>query len=162
MEKTRSLSILKEKLREIIKRDKYKRTVKAAEDIEENLFMEPKNIKKGWSIMKCWYREQTGTHVDPNPWTMSNIKRNYRDKVSQSVDNTYEISGNNIIKYEIEDNTPTREEIDRAIGNLRTNSEPGPTGINNGQYKEWIDEWKLMENVYTEYMMENGNRVIEE
>ena len=44
--------------------------------------------------------------------------------------------------YEIEDNTKTREEIDRDIGNLRTRSSPGPKGLNNSQYKEWRDEWK--------------------
>lgn len=44
--------------------------------------METKNIRKVWDIMKLWYMEIKGKHVDPNPWTKIIIRINYKKKVS--------------------------------------------------------------------------------
>ena len=95
----------------------------AAEEIEENMFMKPRDIRKGWNVMKCWYREITGLQVYPNPDTINRIRLNYKKQVSQKEENNWYIDSNVITQYNISDNDPSREEIDRAIGNLRARSD---------------------------------------
>ena len=51
-ERNRKVERIKKQFRDIINRNKYQINVFSDEDIEKNMFMKPKNIRKGWDIMK--------------------------------------------------------------------------------------------------------------
>lgn len=84
---------------------------------------------------KRWYKETSGTQIDPSPWRMNEMRSKYIIQVSETRDEYQEVNSEGIDKLNLDYNSPTKEEILISIEILRTKRSPGPSNISNIQLK---------------------------
>ena len=109
--------ILQQRFRKSLKEDRARRTQLAGASIEGSL--NAGEIKTAWGSLKVWYNH-TGNRP-PKP------SREALDRVTQTWETLYQeedAPGDplpiHVTPFEVNDNQPTEEEIDRAIRRYRT------------------------------------------
>ena len=125
-----------------VQRDRVRRTEAAAEDIGKKL--DDEDVQGAWSRLKAWYKHAGDRPCAPSRADLKAVSDEYHalyEKESPPGEPIPVL----VAPFDINDDIPTEDEIERHVNRLRAGKAPGHTKMRADDLKAWLDAAKREE-----------------
>jgi hypothetical protein len=128
---------LKKVVRRGIQRDRAEQINKTAATIET--LLEGGKVQEAYSILRHWYKDKTLQPPKPTTGDAAKTRLEY-EKLYTAQEQTEPPITICAAPVEINDDTPTEEEIKKAVKRMRLGKAPGATKIRTEHLQTWMEE----------------------
>lgn len=127
---------LDRKVKSALKQDRLRRMEETAEAIDR--LLEEKNVEGAWGRLKAWYKHAGDRPCAPSRADLQRTSDEYQDLYSRA-DPPGEPIPVLVAPFDICDEIPSEEEIERHVKRLKNGKSPGPTGMRAEHLKGWLE-----------------------
>jgi exonuclease III len=134
---TQKVLELKKVVRNGIRRDRMERINKTATTIE-NLLQDGK-VQEAYTILRHWYRDRAAQPPKPTLMDAAKTRAEYEKLYTEQRPSEPAITIHTQ-PAEVNDATPTEDEIKKAVKRMRLGKAPGATAIRTEHLRKWMEE----------------------
>jgi len=126
---------LNRQVKSALQKDRLRRMEETAEAIGK--LLDDHNVEGAWSRLKAWYKHAGDRPSAPSRADLQQTSDEYRDLYSRTAPPGESIPVL-VAPFDICDEIPSEEEIERHVKWLKNGKSPGPTGMRAEHLKGWL------------------------
>ena len=122
-----------------IKADRHRRAATAAEEIGAHL--NNRDYQQAWNVCKRWYRHASARPPTPSRQDLTAISNNWRQLYTAERPSPPGPILHAVIEpFDVNDETPTEDEIKAAVKRIKSNRASGHSALRAEDFKDWLRE----------------------
>lgn len=130
---------LKRSIKVALKKDRDTRLNQAIQAVEQAMILD---VREGWQMLSRWYKRSDDRGLAISHESLQSVAHEYGSLYTNPADKVGEMLPVELVagKFEVPDHVPDEGEIRSALGRLKRNKAPGPSGLSVDVLKQWAEE----------------------